>query len=159
MTHRFVEFVPAELDEGVLYVSIPYCTVVHRCACGCRCKVVTPISPADWQLNFDGEGISLNPSIGNWGFPCRSHYWVTSSVIRWAPSWTDDQIARGCARDHRRRTRYFADRAAYGAENGDGSAQDGPTPGWLRRWRRAVRRIRAGHDGGSPMKLSQQAMD
>ena len=64
--HEFVEFIPSELQEAVLYVSIPYATAVHQCACGCGNKVVTPISPVDWQLLFDGETVSLTPSIGNW---------------------------------------------------------------------------------------------
>ena len=48
--HEFVEFIPQERQEGVLYVSIPYATAVHNCLCGCGLKVVTPISPVGWQL-------------------------------------------------------------------------------------------------------------
>ena len=59
--HRFVEYVPAELEEGVVYVSTTYATVVHLCACGCGTKVVTPLSPAEWTVSFDGESISLSP--------------------------------------------------------------------------------------------------
>jgi hypothetical protein len=81
ITHEFVEYVPAKLAEGVLYISITYRTAVHRCACGCGNKVVTPISPADWQLLYDGDTVSLTPSIGNWGFPCRSHYWIRSNQV------------------------------------------------------------------------------
>jgi Family of unknown function (DUF6527) len=47
ITHEFVEYIPAELAEAVLYISITYRTAVHRCVCGCGNKVVTPISPAD----------------------------------------------------------------------------------------------------------------
>ena len=112
LAHEFVEYVPAELAEGILYISIPYRTVVHRCACGCGNKVVTPISPADWQLFYDGDTVSLTPSIGNWGFPCRSHYWIKASQIRWSHAWTDDHIAAGRARDDRGRAEYFAARAA-----------------------------------------------
>ena len=54
--HEFIEFIPSELEEGVLYVSVQYATAVHKCACGCNNKVVTPISPVDWQLLFDGVG-------------------------------------------------------------------------------------------------------
>jgi len=112
LAHEFVEYVPPSLSDGVLYISIPYRTVVHRCACGCGNKVVTPISPADWQLFYDGETISLTPSIGNWGFPCRSHYWIDANEIQWSSDWTDKQIARGRARDDRERAQYFAQRTA-----------------------------------------------
>lgn len=112
LAHEFVEYVPAELTEGVLYISIPYRAAVHRCACGCGNKVVTPISPADWQLSYDGDTVSLTPSIGNWGFPCRSHYWIKASQIRWSIAWTDGQVAAGRARDDRGRAQYFAARVA-----------------------------------------------
>jgi hypothetical protein len=39
--HEFVEYVPRELEDDVLYISIRYRTAVHRCACGCGNKVVT----------------------------------------------------------------------------------------------------------------------
>jgi len=28
--------------------------------------------------------VSLAPSIGNWSFPCNSHYWITGNEVRWA---------------------------------------------------------------------------
>lgn len=110
-TPEFVEYIPRQLDNGVLYVSIPYCTAVHKCACGCGNKVVTPISPADWQILFDGDGVSLFPSVGNWGFPCKAHYWVRSNQVFWAKAWSSDQIARGRARESHSRTEYFARRS------------------------------------------------
>ena len=32
LRYEFVDYVPKELDDGVLYVSIRFGTVVHRCA-------------------------------------------------------------------------------------------------------------------------------
>lgn len=75
-THRFVEFMPEPLEPDVIYVSIRFALVSHLCACGCGEEVVTPLSPEDWQLIFNGETVSLYPSIGNWNFRCRSHYWI-----------------------------------------------------------------------------------
>lgn len=105
--HEFVEFIPAALEEGVVYVSIPYATVVHRCCCGCDQEVVTPLSPTDWALVFDGESISLKPSVGNWGLPCRSHYWIIRNRIRWAKGWTNTKIAEAREKDRRRKAAYF----------------------------------------------------
>ncbi len=110
ITHEFVGFVPRELEEGVLYVSIPYATAVHRCACGCGNKVVTPISPAEWHLIFDGDAVSLTPSIGNWQLPCRSHYFIRWNEIQWARRWSAQQIADGLRRDESESEMYFADR-------------------------------------------------
>jgi Family of unknown function (DUF6527) len=112
LTHQFVDYIPADPAEGTLYVSLTYNTAVHRCACGCGNKVATPITPADWQLSYNGETISLTPSIGNWGFPCRSHYWIDAGRIRWSGPWTPGQIAAGRAHDDHGRARYFAQRAS-----------------------------------------------
>lgn len=87
LTHSFVEFIPRELEANTIYVSIPYATAIHNCCCGCGNRVVTPISPADWKLIFDGRSISLDPSIGNWNFPCRSHYWIRNNRV----VWTDEE--------------------------------------------------------------------
>lgn len=76
LKHEFVEFIPDELERGTVYVSIRFATASHLCVCGCGNKVVTPIHPTDWTLLFDGNTISLETSIGNWSFPCQSHYYV-----------------------------------------------------------------------------------
>jgi hypothetical protein len=97
--HEFVELMPSQLSEGVLYVSMVYATTVHLCACGCGNKVVLPLNPAEWQLAFDGDTISLSPSVGNWEFPCRSHYWIRNDRVRWAGAWSEHQIESGRRRD------------------------------------------------------------
>lgn len=68
----------------MLHISLRYATAVHLCACGCRRKVVTPLKPAGWRLIFDGA-VSLDPSIGNWQYPCRSHYYIRSNRVEWLP--------------------------------------------------------------------------
>lgn len=92
--HKFVEFIPEELEEGVVYISLHYCTAIHKCVCGCGNEVVTPISPGDWRLTFDGKTISLYPSIGNWNFKCKSHYWITNSKVRLASKWLDYETSK-----------------------------------------------------------------
>ncbi len=85
LTLEFVRNVPEKLADGVLYVSVEFATAVHLCACGCRNEVVTPLSRRNgWKLLFDGETVSLTPSIGNWSFPCRSHYFITENNVVWA---------------------------------------------------------------------------
>jgi hypothetical protein len=108
LKHQFVEFIPEQLDDGVIYVSTEYATVSHNCCCGCGSEVVTPLSPNDWELTFDGKSISLYPSIGNWNFPCQSHYWVKRNKIRWAERWSAEKIASGQARDRWTKEEYFS---------------------------------------------------
>lgn len=101
LDHEFTHYIPEKLEEGKLYVSVAFATVAHRCCCGCGNEVVTPLSPTDWQLVFDGEAVSLDPSIGNWGFPCRSHYWIRRGRVRWARRWSEEEIQAGRAQNRR----------------------------------------------------------
>jgi hypothetical protein len=61
--HRYVEFIPKDLDEGILYISTRFKTASHLCCCGCGSKVVTPLNPAKWRLVDHGSAVSLSPSI------------------------------------------------------------------------------------------------
>lgn len=90
--HKFVEFIPNLIEDGILYISIMYKTTIHLCVCGCGNKVVTPLSPNDWAITFDGKNISLSPSIGNWSFDCQSHYWIKRNQIRYARKWSNWEI-------------------------------------------------------------------
>lgn len=99
LMHKFVEFMPEPLEEGSLYISVDYATAAHKCCCGCGEEVVTPLSPTDWKLIFDGETVSLSPSIGNWSFPCRSHYWIKENVIQWSGDMTKEQVKNVRTRD------------------------------------------------------------
>jgi hypothetical protein len=107
LRHEFVEFMPDALEERTLYVSMHFATVIHKCCCGCGKEVVTPLSPTDWKLIFDGKTISLDPSIGNWSFECQSHYWIKGSTVKWAQQWSRDEIATGRAHDRFAKERYF----------------------------------------------------
>ena len=53
------------MAEGRLYVSMTLAVAGHLCCCGCKTEVFTPLSPTDWTLIYDGDTISLDPSIGN----------------------------------------------------------------------------------------------
>ena len=61
------------------------------------------MAPAEWKLTYDGRTISLAPSIGNWSFRCRSHYWIDEGSVRWAAGFSEDEVAlvRQEARDRR----------------------------------------------------------
>src|SRR5256885_14991752 len=90
-----VDYMPKELRPGVLYVSEEFGAAAHLCACGCGSKVRTPLGPTGWVLDETPGEPTLNPSIGNWQFPCKSHYWIYQGEIHWADPWTPEQIAAG----------------------------------------------------------------
>ena len=110
LQHEFVETIPSTPEQGKLYVSVRYRTAVHLCACGCGLKVVTPLRPSKWKMIFDGDSVSLAPSIGSWQFPCRSHYWVKNDRVEWAVPWSDEEIESGRQRDASDVRGYYASR-------------------------------------------------
>lgn len=107
LQHKFVKFIPQNLIQGKIYISIEYKTVTHLCACGCGEEVVTPITPTDWKLTFNGSSISLHPSIGNWDFKCNSHYWIQENKVIWAGKWDKKQIDLGKKQDELNKQQHY----------------------------------------------------
>jgi len=107
---EFVEFIPRELEEGILYISLKYKAVGHKCPCGCGNLVFTPISPVDWQFFYDGEGVTLEPSIGNWSFDCKSHYWIRRNRVIKARKWNKNEIDKAVELDNKKKKKWFKKR-------------------------------------------------
>jgi len=101
---EFVRRVPAELQEGVLYVCLDCDVVVHKCACGCGEKVVLPLSPEHWKLYYDGE-ITLSPSIGNYQYDCKSHYFIRDGRIVWVED--SDKVPKSKKKRSKKRKPFF----------------------------------------------------
>jgi len=107
LNHVFINTIPDELEEGILYISPRFRVIMHSCCCGCKNKVVTPLSPARWKMTFDGTSISISPSIGNWNFDCKSHYWIQNSEVEWARKWTNSEIEEGKFYEREKRDEYY----------------------------------------------------
>ena len=107
LTHEFVQHLPERLEPGVLYVSVEYALAAHCCCCGCGEQIVTTFTPARWRMTFNGDSVSLWPSIGNWNYPCRSHYIIDQGRVREAEMWTDDEVAAGRHRDRVAADHYY----------------------------------------------------
>lgn len=105
---RFVVAIPQALEPGVLYVSMEYGTVVHSCCCGCGLEVITPLTPTDWKVSYDGEGISLWPSVGNWSFPCQSHYVITRNRVIESGRWSTERIEAERNRDQAAKLEFYS---------------------------------------------------
>ena len=104
---QFSEFIPDSLESGVLYISMQHATVTHLCACGCGQEVVTPLPPTDWSLMYDGIAATLDPSIGNWSFPCRSHYFIRKNHVLWVGEMSQRDIERGRLLDRLTKAHYY----------------------------------------------------
>jgi hypothetical protein len=107
LKHRFVQYLPETLEPGILYISLEYVTASHLCCCGCGEEVVTPLSPVGWRMTFDGETVSLRPSIGNWNLRCRSHYIIERGRIVVAAPWSNEQVAAERKRDSKAKAEFF----------------------------------------------------
>jgi hypothetical protein len=92
---EFVAEMPDDLQEGLLYISVPFRTSVHLCACGCRGEVWMPIRPDRHHLTWDGDRITMAPSVGNWGLHCKSHYWIRNSQVVWVPDFAPVDNGQG----------------------------------------------------------------
>lgn len=132
LEHRFVEHLPERLEPGVLYLSMEYATSAHSCCCGCGEEVVAPFTPTDWKMTFDGETVSLRPSIGNWTLKCRSHYVIDCGKVIEAGPWTEEQVEAERRRDRAAKARFFGQART---ETLDDRAPPPARPGfWRRLW-------------------------
>jgi hypothetical protein len=134
LEHKFVHFIPEQLEPGVIYISMEYATAAHSCCCGCGEQVVTPFTPTDWKLTFDGEKISLWPSIGNWNFRCRSHYIIRNSQVLGAEPWNDRKVEHGRRRDKWQKQEHYTDKSdcTERKQNGEKPGGDESTGLWDR---------------------------
>lgn len=125
---RFVKTVPKQLEPGVLYVSVEYGTVVHACCCGCGHEVVTPLTPTDWRMIYDGETVSLWPSVGNWNLPCQSHYIIDRNRVLERGRWSRDEVEAEQRRDKAAKATFYGNQAEPERRQPSvGQPQDGGT--------------------------------
>ncbi len=110
LQHRFVTHIPRTLEPGVLFISLEYATAAHSCCCGCGEEVVTPLTPTDWELTFNGETISLWPSVGNWSYECKSHYVIKRNQVIKALPWSEARIKRARIWDKFTKGNYYKSR-------------------------------------------------
>lgn len=131
LVHEFVDIIPEDPDAGRLYISIRFRTATHLCACGCGTKVVTPIKPARWRLIYNGETVSLVPSIGRWQLECRSHYWIHQDRVVWSRSFSEKEVASVLAKDAANLHDYYATRRSLGmsavSASESGSSPESPS--------------------------------
>lgn len=104
---EYVEYIPKHLEDGVLYISNRFRTASHRCCCGCGTKIVTPFRETEYALTTRDGLVSIYPSIGNWNYPCQSHYWIRDNKVRWVRRWSREEINIGRVQDQAEKEKYF----------------------------------------------------
>lgn len=64
-----------KMEENTIYISDKYGISEHKCLCGCGKRVATPLGYKEWSYKIDTKNrLSMHPSIGNYQYPCKSHY-------------------------------------------------------------------------------------
>jgi hypothetical protein len=117
---EYVEQLPEQLAEGVLYICEEFDVTAHKCCCGCGEDVYNKLGPAKWRLvKMSGGSVSLEPSIGNWKYACQSHYWIRENRVINAGPMSARAIEAVQRRDRQDRDRYIAQVNAQ-AEEGMG---------------------------------------
>jgi uncharacterized protein DUF6527 len=107
LTLHHVEYMPKQLEPGILYVSKQFSTAAHLCACGCGEKIRTPLGPTEWSVKETAGGPSVWPSIGNWQKACQSHYVIQNGRIVWYDQWSAAQVAAGRRGEQERRKAHY----------------------------------------------------
>ena len=134
----YVQYIPSadSVKEGELYISLEFQTAIHKCCCGCGEEVVTPFNPAQWRVSEKNGKVSLFPSIGNWSYPCQSHYFVRDNCVVWAEALSETEIRRVQVSDQRDLKSYIVNKNAA-CRHADGLLQR-----FLATFRRSVRKVR-----------------
>lgn len=83
-----------DMEEGVIYVHKESTQSFHNCLCGCKEPVVMALDfinidgeeikgiwpPGNWNLTIKDGKATFSPSVGNYEFPCKSHYIITKGI-------------------------------------------------------------------------------
>ena len=99
---EWVEDMPERMEAGKLYISVKHRLTEHYCACGCGVEVSLPLGRSEWKLIYDGDSVSVSPSVGNWRLPCKSHYLIRENRTVWCAQWSEEKIVGGRKRDQAR---------------------------------------------------------
>lgn len=115
---QFVDMIPEELEDGVVYASLLHKAVMHKCLCGCGEEVSTPLHPTGWEITYNGETVSLWPSIGNWSLRCKSHYVIKHNTVIWCREWTREEIEKERKRRKSEILEFYTDGNGTAADSG-----------------------------------------
>lgn len=100
---EWVEDMPERMEVATLYISVKHRLTEHLCACGCGTEVSLPLGRSEWRLIYDGDSVSVWPSVGNWRLRCKSHYVIQESETLWCNQWSDERILAGREKDRKQK--------------------------------------------------------
>lgn len=85
MTAVHVHRLPEEKDmePGKIYIADEFQVAAHFCCCGCGERILMSIDPLGWKYTEEEGKPTFSPSIGNFGLPCKSHYFIRKGEVVW----------------------------------------------------------------------------
>ncbi|WEX08943.1 DUF6527 family protein [Chelativorans sp. AA-79] len=94
MKYRYlwVERIPTQMQEGVVYHTEEFELAGLLCACGCGHRI-TLLVPDSHQVWNEGGYATIRPSVGVFDAPCKAHYVITAGNVQWLPAFTSAQAA------------------------------------------------------------------
>ena len=91
--YQLVERIPNVMEEGTVYHTEEFEIAGLLCACGCghRITLIVPDSHKVWD---DGGYATIEPSVGVFDAPCRSHFVIRAGKVQWLPAFSGSQAAK-----------------------------------------------------------------
>lgn len=88
--YQLVDRIPKQMEDGVVYHTEEFELAGLLCACGCghRITLIVPDSHKVWD---DGGYATIEPSIGVFDAPCKSHYVIRAGNVRRLPAFSDSK--------------------------------------------------------------------
>ena len=71
---------PFAIEKGLVKAREPI-TAVRIYNTNTSKVIIEEVPCVNQSVKYDGETVSLSPSIGNFQFPCKSHYWIRENRV------------------------------------------------------------------------------
>ena len=91
--YKLVDRIPTQMEEGVVYHTEEFELAGLLCACGCghRITLIVPDSHRVWD---EGGYATIQPSVGVFDAPCKSHVIIRAGKVQWLPAFSGSQATK-----------------------------------------------------------------
>jgi hypothetical protein len=91
--YQLVDRIPKQMEERVVYHTEEFELAGLLCACGCghRITLIVPDSHRVWD---EGGYATIQPSVGVFDAPCKSHYVIRAGNVQWLTAFSSAQATR-----------------------------------------------------------------
>lgn len=90
--YRLVNRIPKQMEESIVYHTEEFELAGLLCACGCEHRI-TLIVPESHRVWDEGGYATIQPSVGVFDAPCKSHYVIRAGNVQWLPAFSGAQAS------------------------------------------------------------------